>query len=45
VYRQTNGWEDMTKLIITYNNFMKEPKNYYNFILIVQFSINASVQI
>jgi hypothetical protein len=41
--RQTNRQVDIRKLIVAYHNFMKAPKNYPNFILIVNFTIIASL--
>jgi hypothetical protein len=43
--RQTNGQMDIRKLIVAYHDFMKAPKNYPNFNPIVNFTINASLEI
>jgi hypothetical protein len=38
----TDRQVDMRKLIVAYHDFMKAPKSYPNFILIVNFTINDS---
>jgi hypothetical protein len=40
-----DGQADITKPIVDYHNFTKAPKKYYNFILIVKFSSNASLAV